>query len=129
MEKKNLPLFLAVALAGFIGLLTVIGFLLLQVIDKEPDLGDLVPPSLSGKCGIQECHGLSVTCGSNIPDACTEIYQLGDKCRKYLSCQKTSTGCQLVEAPGFEDCRSCVEKCQLLNGDPQVPFDCESQCE
>jgi len=30
------------------------------------------------KCGIENCHGLDITCGSDVPDACTEIYMIGD---------------------------------------------------
>ncbi len=37
-------------------------------------------------CGIENCHGLEIKCGSNVPNFCTEVYEIGDKCRKYAKC-------------------------------------------
>src|SRR3989344_7677156 len=111
VAKNNLPLLLGIAVSATVTVLTIIGLLSLQVISFQPSINDIKPPSVSTKCGIQECHGLDVTCGANVPDACTELYALGDRCRKYLSCVRDSSGCNLVKTLDFEKCRQCVEKC------------------
>ena len=79
------------------------------------------------KCGIEQCHGLDITCGSNVPDACTAMYQLGDFCREYFSCTAVSGSCQPVVSAKFNECKACVEGCEG-SGDPITSFDCESTC-
>jgi hypothetical protein len=29
------------------------------------------------KCGLEQCHGLELTCGPNVPEMCTKEYKLG----------------------------------------------------
>ena len=50
------------------------------------------------KCGIENCHGLNITCGPNIPEVCTENYMLGDCCRRYASCEIIEGECKLVKS-------------------------------
>lgn len=78
-------------------------------------------------CGIENCHGLDITCGSNIPETCTEIYQLGDFCRQYVECKVVDDQCQLVENSKFDQCKSCVEECENLD-DSEEAFECEENC-
>jgi hypothetical protein len=80
-------------------------------------------------CGIENCHGLDIECGPNIPDACTEIYMLGDKCRQYASCEIIEGKCQLIRNSEFETCKSCIENCleRFPNGGNPA-FECESNC-
>ncbi len=86
-------------------------------------------PSISGKCGIESCHGLEITCGPNVPEVCTEEYALGDKCRQYVSCGNVNGQCQLIKDPKFDECKACVEKClEDFKNDPVKTFDCESKC-
>lgn len=81
------------------------------------------------QCGMENCHGLDITCGPNVPDACTEIYMLGDRCRQYASCEVIDGECQLVESSAFETCKSCVENCSEEFGqDHTMLFECESGC-
>lgn len=81
------------------------------------------------KCGIENCHGLDITCGSNVPEMCTMSYMIGDKCRQYASCEKKDGRCQLADSPKFESCKSCVEKCKSeFNNDPGKLFTCEGKC-
>jgi len=88
-----------------------------------------VPPGLSGECGIENCHGLAITCGPNVAEACTFQYEIGDKCRSYASCQVVDGKCQLVKKPEFEVCKSCVEKCQKKYPDDVVKIsECEAEC-
>lgn len=81
----------------------------------------------SEACGIQECHGLEITCGSDVPQVCTEIYKLGDFCRQYAGCRVVDGDCVLVTSEEFSTCKECVAKCiSMPDGDPA--FLCEDQC-
>lgn len=81
----------------------------------------------SDMCGVQNCHGLQVSCGPNIPDACTQEYQLGDACRPFMKCAVTQGSCQQVEIPHYQQCRDCVEQClQDFHGEDR--FACEANC-
>jgi hypothetical protein len=88
-----------------------------------------LPPIISSECGIEQCHGLDITCGSNVPDACTMMYMAGDNCRQFASCEIVAGQCKLIKSPKFDDCRACVEKCEQNNSeDPIKFFECESKC-
>jgi hypothetical protein len=81
------------------------------------------------KCGIEQCHGLELTCGSNVPDACTEIYQLGDFCRQYFSgCEVVDGDCAKVSNASadllFSKCKFYIEHCEKIS-DPIKAFQCE----
>ncbi len=83
----------------------------------------------TGKCGIENCHGLDIACGPNIPETCDMMYAAGDNCRQYASCQTMNGQCQLVKTQKFDDCKSCVEKCEQNFKDDQINFfQCESKC-
>jgi len=77
-------------------------------------------------CGIQECHGLDITCGPDIPEVCTLLYKLGDNCRQFARCENGDT-CQLVKTDAFVSCKSCAEECNAIS-DPVMVFECESKC-
>jgi hypothetical protein len=38
-------------------------------------------------CGMENCHGLNISCGPKVPEFCTEIYELGDFCREFVRCE------------------------------------------
>lgn len=98
-------------------------------IQKRPQNKIGLPPQLSGKCGFENCHGLDLTCGPNVPDACTEMYSLGDNCRQFASCEESNGDCQLVTSPEFTDCKACVERCiSDFSNDPESQFTCEGNC-
>lgn len=81
------------------------------------------------KCGIENCHGLDITCGSSVPDACTEIYMFGDRCRQYVICVMIEEECRLLENERFDTCRLCIEKCKVdFVDDISKAFECESRC-
>lgn len=81
------------------------------------------------KCGLENCHGLELSCGPNVPDVCTSLYQLGDNCRKYARCEVVNNQCQLTTQPQFTECKSCVEKCLAdFPEDPVKTSACEGQC-
>jgi hypothetical protein len=85
------------------------------------------PPSPS-QCGVANCHGLDIECGTPV-QMCTEMYQLGDKCRQYAKCGVVSGTCQQIESPEFTACKSCALKCENDNpNDPDKAFVCESKC-
>lgn len=79
-------------------------------------------------CGIESCHGLSIECGSNVPQMCTMEYRLGDFCRQFADCKLVKGTCQFVENSYFMNCKSCVQDCEVLNDDPMQAFECESKC-
>ncbi|OGG07344.1 hypothetical protein A2872_03395 [Candidatus Gottesmanbacteria bacterium RIFCSPHIGHO2_01_FULL_42_12] len=87
-----------------------------------------LPVSIS-KCGLENCHGLNLVCGSNIPDVCGMSYQLGDKCRKFANCQIVNGVCQSIKSPEFEKCQSCVNSCnRQYQNKPEEAFSCEAKC-
>ncbi|MEI7433458.1 MAG: hypothetical protein WCJ93_04320 [Methanomicrobiales archaeon] len=80
-------------------------------------------------CGIQNCHGMEISCGPQVVEMCTMEYQLGDKCRSLASCQNINGSCTVVKQEGYTKCVSCVEECNRTAGnDPVKAFDCESRC-
>jgi hypothetical protein len=90
-----------------------------------------IKPTSEGeqKCGIENCHGLDISCGPNVPDFCTFIYKLGDGCRRYARCQVINGRCQLVKDKKFDQCKSCVEKCWQDFKDETIKMSqCESGC-
>ncbi len=90
------------------------------------------PQQQSQQCGIENCHGLNVQCGSNVPRVCTADYRLGDFCRQYAECQTVNNQCQLITDARFEQCKTCVEACeQKVDDNPQEAIDafrCEEAC-
>jgi len=81
-------------------------------------------------CARENCHGLDIQCGSNPPDACTEIYEIGDKCLQYAQCGVQNGKCQQIQDTQFTECKSCVQKCIDANmNDSSNLFECESKCE
>lgn len=92
--------------------------------NSQPPSG-VIPP-VEEKCGLENCHGLEFTCGSKVPDFCTEIYQLGDFCRQYAICEIINGQCQLVPSEDLENCRTCVHEC--LGLEAETAFQCESDC-
>ncbi len=81
------------------------------------------------KCGIENCHGLEISCGANIPEACTMIYMPGDNCRQFAACEVIAGKCQLVVTDEFEACKTCVQQCEQNFLDDQMEFfQCESKC-
>jgi hypothetical protein len=83
-----------------------------------------------GECGFTPCHGLDLTCGPEIPEICTEVYQLGDKCRQFANCTIDSERtCRIVKTPEFDTCKSCVLLClNESRNDPSKSFACEEKC-
>lgn len=80
-------------------------------------------------CGIENCHGLDIVCGSNVPEACTMMYQIGDNCRQFATCEIIEGYCQHTYSKKFADCKTCVEKCIADNQNDNIDmFACESKC-
>jgi len=81
-------------------------------------------------CAVENCHGLDIQCGSNPPDVCTMIYQVGDKCLKYATCGVQNGTCGQTQNSQFTQCKTCVQKCIDTNKDDNIKlFECESGCE
>ncbi len=98
-----------------------------------PQQGGAAPPVSPGvttapaaSCGFTRCHGLDLACGPNPPQACTAIYELGDRCRQYAYCDNTGGTCSLVKTPQFGSCKSCIEKCG--GSDATEILSCEEKC-
>ena len=95
--------------------------------NPNPGAGNIEVPS-SGQCGVANCHGIDIECGTPV-QMCTEMYQLGDKCRQYAKCGVVSGTCQQIESPEFTACKSCAQKCENdFPNNPDKAFICESQC-
>lgn len=87
------------------------------------------PAIVKQECGMENCHGLDIVCGKNIPEVCAQMYQLGDKCRQYVKCEFVNGQCSLVRDHRFEPCKACVQNCAEQNKDnPINVFDCEARC-
>ena len=78
------------------------------------------------QCVITNCHGPSVTCGMGEAMMCTQEYQIGDQCRKYVSCEFKDGECQGVEAPKYQACVECVKTCQ--GKEAGEAFKCDEAC-
>jgi len=80
-------------------------------------------------CQISNCHGLDIQCGELTDSVmCTEMYEVGDKCRVHAKCQRDSNGCAFKKSNEFIKCENCVNDCKELI-DTEKIFDCESKCE
>lgn len=101
-----------------------------QIEISERPVKPIRPPAIiSRECGIEQCHGLDISCGPNIPKQCTGMYSFGDGCRRFAHCETISRKCQLVKDPQFEKCKSCVEKCEAdFKDDVAKASQCESDC-
>lgn len=86
-------------------------------------------PTVSA-CGIENCHGYTLQCGSNIATSCTSDIDAGDRCRKYASCQVVSGTCQLVkEDTRYDKCGACVQQCEsTYYNNPNQLNDCADRC-
>jgi len=80
------------------------------------------------RCGMVDCHGMDIICGSGAAGVCTMEYQIGDKCRQFAQCGLVDGDCQLIESSEFESCKACVEKCIADFGDSSEVFECEANC-
>ena len=81
------------------------------------------------ECGIVNCHGLEIMCGSGAPEICTMEYQVGDNCRKYAKCGIIDGQCQQTPNPEFAECASCVSKCSAdFKNDQASLFECDGKC-
>ena len=96
-------------------------------IQERPDKPIKLPPAISGACGIEQCHGLNITCGPNIAEMCTMEARIDDFCRQYVRCEKVGRECRLIKEPKFEECKSCIEKCNQEK-DPEKAFQCAGKC-
>ena len=91
----------------------------------------LIPLPLFGsaQCGIENCHGLDISCGPNVAEVCDAMYMAGDTCRQFATCQVVNGRCELIIDSRFTACRSCVERCQAQFGEDAAGFfGCESAC-
>ena len=80
-------------------------------------------------CGIESCHGLDITCGANVPEACTLEYQAGDRCRQFVSCETVEGHCSVQKSSRFDECVECVVLCDVAYPDDlESFFQCESTC-
>jgi hypothetical protein len=97
---------------------------------RDTDVTPVPPPSATSECGVTNCHGMDITCGNvSQPLACTEMYQAGDNCRQFASCEIVDGACTPVLSERFKTCKTCVETCETKHaGNPADVFACESTC-
>ena len=128
LKNKNLIYGIIIAFVLIISAFFIWNNYQIQV-QERPNKPIKLPPQISGKCGIESCHGLDITCGPNVPDYCTYEYQAGDRCRQFVSCQTVGGQCRVEKSPKFDSCKTCVEKCEREFPDDQIKFfACESKC-
>ena len=128
MKNKDL-IYVALAFLFIIGLSLFVWNNYEIRVQERPDKPIKLPPQISGECGIESCHGLDITCGPNVPNACTMMYAAGDRCRQFVSCQTVEGQCRLEKSPKFDSCKACVEKCEQGFQDDNIKFfECESRC-
>lgn len=128
IKNKNLIYAITVALILIVSFIFIWNTYSIQIQEK-PVKPIKLPPPISGKCGIENCHGLDIICGPAVPDVCDTSYMAGDSCRQYASCQSVDGRCELEKSPKFDNCKSCVEKCEQDFQNDQIKFfECESKC-
>jgi hypothetical protein len=124
-SKKNYWIF-----SGMVAVIMV-GFMVWYKYDvsvTEREVSPLkLPGIISGECGIEQCHGLDITCGPKVPDACTMEARTDDICRQYISCERISGDCRVAMKSGFEKCRDCIEGCNQID-DGAEAFGCAQAC-
>lgn len=127
MSIKELKSF---TLIVFWGSLLFMGVECQNNIGPKPNAPQPSPaPKLETKCGIENCSGLDIKCGPNIPEACIEVYQLGDLCRTFAKCEVINGECKFVSNEEFEKCKACAKKCEEdFKGDAEGAFACEEIC-
>jgi hypothetical protein len=100
------------------------------------DYGSDIPEPRAGsqKCGFENCHGLEMKCGPNVPEMCTLDYQIGDRCREFGFCKMIGNECHLVTSERLTQCQSCVRVCQEEFKDAESHaqqvemWECERKC-
>jgi hypothetical protein len=86
-------------------------------------------PTVSATCGMENCHGVAIQCGPKPVDFCTAVFEEGDQCRQYASCQDVAGSCQPVYESRFEKCKNCVEMCaSQYSTSPMLMADCQQKC-
>ena len=80
----------------------------------------------SPECVTTNCHGKEVTCGFGEPLACTAVYQIGDLCRQYVSCEVREGVCTQNASPKYSECVDCINKCEAK--DEIEAFQCDEAC-
>ena len=130
MKNKNLIYGIRIIIVLVLVILVIFIWNNYQIqVQERPDKPIKLPPQLSGRCEIENCNGLDITCGPNVPAGCPAMYQAGDNCRQYANCQVVKGQCTLVKAPKFDSCKSCIEKCEQNYPDDQIKFfECGSSC-
>lgn len=94
-----------------------------------PNGPTITPTVIFNNCGIENCHGLNIVCGTNVAEVCTMMYQIGDKCRQYATCGVVNGACVQIENVQFITCKACVEQCiNNYPNDPDKAFNCENEC-
>lgn len=128
MKNKNLIFGISIILVLVISAVFIWNNYRIQIQERSNKPIQL-PPQISGKCGIENCHGLDIACGPNVPEACDMMYMVGDNCRQFASCQIVAGQCRLEKSPKFDSCKACVEKCEQDFRNDQIKFfECESSC-
>lgn len=80
-------------------------------------------------CFVENCHGLSIQCGSNPAGVCSDVYELGDRCLRYAKCGIADGACRQLPSTQFDTCKSCVLSCVASFKNSQTEMlDCESRC-
>jgi hypothetical protein len=81
------------------------------------------------RCGIENCHGIDISCGPNVPEICSMMYGMGDFCREYARCEVVQGECRLAKDSTFEACAECVRECtEVYQDNPMEAFGCEAKC-
>lgn len=81
-------------------------------------------------CALETCHGMDIECGDKPPEACTMMYQIGDKCLQYAQCGILNGKCQQIENSDFNRCVTCVQSCMdtYATDSSTRLFECENNC-
>jgi len=127
MNKSIIFGLIVTALLGYLSYLVWQNFL----IQDPENLDEIVKPpeSFSRKCGIENCHGLEIECGSNVDRECTAIYAPGDDCRQFANCEMASGQCVQVDSSRFDRCKACVNGCKKNSHNNPAEFSaCEQKC-
>ncbi|QQS61309.1 MAG: hypothetical protein IPN70_00020 [Candidatus Moraniibacteriota bacterium] len=138
MQQKNIILSLIFVIIFLFGSILFLLFFKntapLQESPIYPPIDDLFPkdppqvPPYKNSCQITNCHGSNIVC-EKVEELlmCDMSFQIDDTCRQLVTCQESSSGCEVKKDPLFEECLDCVEKCKKQS-DPEKSFNCASLC-
>jgi|GEM_PF-4531594 len=69
--------------------------------------------------------GFDISCGRRIPRYNEFVW--GDECKQFARCEINRGACQLVKTPTYDECKTCIERCDIEYSKHQEFENCVKQ--